>query len=108
MTTHADARGPQRRAQVNRLAGTSTYALPPHGTRRLTQPSCLPCDTIPLPRIAELWLEQSSERHTLVPSRTQRPVVHVVPTGQEHDYSAHARYEFRVGPGLVLLAPDSN
>jgi hypothetical protein len=57
VATRDDARGPQRWAQVNRLADTLTDALPPHGTRRLTKPSCWPCVTIPLPRIAELWLE---------------------------------------------------
>lgn len=102
-----DARGPRRWAQVNRLAGTLTYALPPHGTQRLTQTICLPCDTIPLPRLAGLWLEQGAGRHTLVPGRPLRQLFHAVPTGQENDYSARALYKFSVGPGLVLLDPTS-
>lgn len=108
VATHDDARGPRRWAQVNRLAGTLTYMLPPHGTQSLTQTICLPCDTIPLPQIVGLWLEQGAERHTLIPGRTLRQVFHAVPTGQEHDYSARALYEFNVGPGLVLLEPDGN
>jgi hypothetical protein len=108
VATHDDAHGPRRWAQVNRLAGTVTYALPPHGTQSLTQTICLPCDTIPLPRLVGLWLEQGAERHTLVPGRPLRQLFHVVPTGQEHDYSARALYELRVGPGLALLESDGN
>jgi hypothetical protein len=46
-----DAHGPRRWAQGNRLAGTLTYAVPPHGRQLVTQTICLPCDTIPLPRL---------------------------------------------------------
>lgn len=102
-----DARGPRRWAQVNRLTGTLTYALPPHGTQRLTQTICLPCDTIPLPRLAGLWLEQGTGRNTLVPGRPLLQLFHAVPTGQENDYSALALYKFSVRPGLVLLDPAS-